>query len=73
MRPLHLMTVRRAAVGLGGKASTELRRAPQTLPKLGRTFKVTEICRPGCVRLATTEGEPLPNPWNIEHLRKFYP
>jgi hypothetical protein len=25
-------------------------------------FKVTEICRPGCVRLATTEEEPLPNP-----------
>jgi hypothetical protein len=36
-------------------------------------FKVTEICRPGCVRLATIEGEPLPNPWNIEHLRKFFP
>jgi hypothetical protein len=36
-------------------------------------FKVTEICRPGCVCLATTEGEPLPNPWNIEHLRKFFP
>jgi hypothetical protein len=36
-------------------------------------FKVTEICRPGCVRFATTEGVPLPNPWNIEHLRKFYP
>jgi hypothetical protein len=36
-------------------------------------FKVTEVCRPGCVRLATTEGVPLPNPWNIEHLRKFYP
>jgi hypothetical protein len=36
-------------------------------------FKVTEICRPGCVHLATTEGLPLPNPWNIEHLRKFYP
>jgi hypothetical protein len=36
-------------------------------------FKVTEICRPGCVRLATTEGVPLPNPWNIEHLCKFYP
>ena len=26
-------------------------------------FKVTEVCRPGCVRLATTEGESLPNPW----------
>jgi hypothetical protein len=36
-------------------------------------FKVTEVCRPGCVRLATTEGEPLSNPWNIEHLRKFFP
>jgi hypothetical protein len=36
-------------------------------------FKVMEICRPGCVCLATTEGVPLPNPWNIEHLRKFYP
>jgi hypothetical protein len=35
-------------------------------------FKVTEVCRPGCVRVATTEGVPLPNPWNIEHLRKFY-
>jgi hypothetical protein len=36
-------------------------------------FKEIEICRPGCVRLATTEGELLPNPWNIEHLRKFFP
>jgi hypothetical protein len=36
-------------------------------------FKVTEVCRPGCVRLATTEGVPLPNPWNIERLRKFFP
>jgi hypothetical protein len=35
-------------------------------------FKVTEVCRPGCVRLATTEGESQPNPWNIEHLRKFF-
>jgi hypothetical protein len=36
-------------------------------------FKVTEICRPGCVRLATDNGVPLPNPWNIDHLRKFFP
>jgi hypothetical protein len=36
-------------------------------------FKVMEAWRPGCVRLATTEGVPIPNPWNIEHLRKFYP
>jgi hypothetical protein len=36
-------------------------------------FKVTEKCRPGCVHLATTEVGSLPNPWNIEHLYKFYP
>jgi hypothetical protein len=36
-------------------------------------YRVTQVCRPGCVRLATEEGEPVPHPWNIEHIRKFYP
>jgi transposase InsO family protein len=36
-------------------------------------YLVTGTPRPGCVRLATEDGTPLPNPWNIEHLRKFYP
>jgi hypothetical protein len=36
-------------------------------------FKVTKVCRPGSVRLAAEDGMQLPNPWNIEHLRKFYP
>jgi hypothetical protein len=36
-------------------------------------FKVTEACQPGGVRLATTEGVPLPNPWNIECSYKSYP
>jgi hypothetical protein len=36
-------------------------------------FKVTEACRPRGVRLTTTEGVPLPNPWNIEHFCKYYP
>jgi hypothetical protein len=36
-------------------------------------FKVSKVCRPGSVRLAKEEGVQLPNPWNIEHLRKFYP
>jgi hypothetical protein len=36
-------------------------------------FKVIKVCRPGSARLATEEGMQLPNPWNIEHLRKFYP
>jgi hypothetical protein len=36
-------------------------------------FKVTEVHRPGCVRLATIEGVPLPNPWSIEHSCKSNP
>jgi hypothetical protein len=36
-------------------------------------FKVTHIARPGSARLETMEGEPVGNPWNIAHLRKFYP
>jgi hypothetical protein len=36
-------------------------------------FKVTHIARPGSVRLETAEGMPVGNPWNIAHLRKFYP
>jgi hypothetical protein len=34
---------------------------------------VTKVCRPSSVHLATEEGMQLPNLWNIEHLRKFYP
>jgi transposase InsO family protein len=36
-------------------------------------FKVTHIARPGSAWLETAEGEPVGNPWNIAHLRKFYP
>jgi hypothetical protein len=42
-------------------------------PSWGGPFKVMEVCQPGCVRLATTEEVPLPDPWNIDHLCKFYP
>ena len=36
-------------------------------------YKVTHISRPGAVRLETEDGIPVKNPWNIQHLRKFYP
>jgi hypothetical protein len=36
-------------------------------------FKVTNIARPGSAHLETAEGVPVGNPWNIAHLRKFYP
>jgi transposase InsO family protein len=29
-------------------------------------FRVTQVCRHGCVLLAMEDGEPLHNPWNIE-------
>src|SRR5207244_12173195 len=35
-------------------------------------YSVVAVPRPGCVRLAQG-GQELPNPWNIEHLRRFYP
>ena len=36
-------------------------------------FKVVHVSRPGSARLETQEGVPIPNAWNIQHLRKFYP
>ena len=36
-------------------------------------FKVVHVSRPGAARLETQEGVPIPNTWNIQHLRKFYP
>jgi hypothetical protein len=42
-------------------------------PRWEGPYRVTQVCRPRCVRLVKEEGEPVPRPWNIEHLRKFYP
>jgi hypothetical protein len=36
-------------------------------------YKVIGVPRPGSVRLTTEDGTELPNPWNIEHLCRFYP
>ena len=36
-------------------------------------FRVTHIARPGAARLEKEDDMPVPNPWNIQHLRKFYP
>ena len=36
-------------------------------------FRVVHIARPGSARLETEDGIPVANPWNIQHLRKFYP
>ena len=36
-------------------------------------FIVKEITRPGAYRLMREDGSDVPNTWNIEHLRRFYP
>ena len=36
-------------------------------------FKVVHVSRPGTARLETQDGVPIPNAWNIQHPRKFYP
>ena len=36
-------------------------------------FTVIGVPREGSFRLAAEDGQPLPNAWNIEHLRKFFP
>nr|BBF89922.1 putative GAG-POL precursor, RIRE2 [Oryza sativa f. spontanea] len=36
-------------------------------------YRVIGVPRLGSIRLATGDGTELPNPWNIEHLRRFYP
>ena len=36
-------------------------------------YRVVHIARPGSARLEMEDGTPVANPWNIQHLRKFYP
>ena len=36
-------------------------------------FCHTKVTRPGSYRITDTDGNEVPNSWNIEHLRKFYP
>ena len=36
-------------------------------------YKVVEIQRRGTYHLENANGRRLPHPWNVEHLRKYYP
>jgi len=36
-------------------------------------FRIMEECRLGVYQLSDKDGASVPNVWNIEHLRKFYP
>jgi hypothetical protein len=36
-------------------------------------FIVMEVVNPSTYRLQWADGQGVPNVWNIEHLRRFYP
>jgi hypothetical protein len=36
-------------------------------------FIVMEVINPSTYRLQWGDGQGVPNPWNVEHLRRFYP
>jgi hypothetical protein len=37
------------------------------------TFIVMEVVNPSTYRLQWADGQGVPNVWNIEHLRRYYP
>ncbi|XP_022685463.1 uncharacterized protein LOC111258459 [Setaria italica] len=37
------------------------------------SFIVKEVIQPGTYRLQSADGSGIPNPWNIQHLRRLYP
>jgi hypothetical protein len=37
------------------------------------SFVVKQVTKPGSYRLEYPEGQDVPNSWNIQNLRKFYP
>jgi hypothetical protein len=41
--------------------------------RLEGPFVVKQVTRPGSYRLQGPEGQVVPNSWNIQNLRKFYP
>ena len=41
-------------------------------PKWEGPFRVAHLTRTGSVRLEYEDGQPVPNSWNIEHLRKYH-
>ena len=50
-----------------------LHREKERLPMWEGPFRVTRIARLGAARLEAEDRTPVANPWNIKHLRKFYP
>jgi hypothetical protein len=42
-------------------------------PQWEGPYVVSQVIEPGTYYLEEADGTPLPNAWNVDHLRKFYP
>jgi hypothetical protein len=75
LRRYHDRNVRKTSFNVGDLV---LRRIQKTdgMHKLSTPwegpFIVTEVISPSTYRLQWGDGQGVPNPWNVEHLRQFY-
>jgi hypothetical protein len=76
LRRYHDRNVRETSFNVGDLV---LRRIQKTdgMHKLSAPWEgpliVTEVISPSIYRLQWGDGQGVPNPWNVEHLRRFYP
>jgi hypothetical protein len=76
LRRYHNRNVRETSFNVGDLV---LRRIQKTddMHKLSAPwegpFIVTEVVSPSTYRLQWGDGQGVPNPWNVEHLQRFYP
>jgi hypothetical protein len=64
LRRYHDCNVKETSFNVGDLV---LRRIQKTLSSV-----VTEVISPSTYRLQWGDGQGVPNPWNVEHLRRFY-
>ncbi|KAL0449357.1 UNVERIFIED_CONTAM: Retrovirus-related Pol polyprotein from transposon gypsy [Sesamum latifolium] len=58
--------------GLSVEESRSVQACGEARPRMGRTFKVVRVKKPGTYKLQDMDDKDLPRPWNIHNLKKFY-
>ena len=53
--------------------ATKISRHKKLVAKWEGPYVIAKVSKPGTYYLRTTEGMELMRPWNIEHLKKYYP
>jgi hypothetical protein len=60
------------ANAFGALESSQSRQSGKITPKVGRTFLVVSLSRPGSYRLKDMDGNNIPRSWNADELRQYY-